>query len=756
MFLRTNKFKYLRLAVFLAIAGLASVKGVRGADDLTVYLDNGLASGWQNWSWNTDINFAATDIFAGETGTSASIRSDPWSALSLKLEGTFPDHAGLRFDIAGAQPEVQIYFESTSEGISSPNIPLSLLSKDIKPDSFTSLLIDFSNLPGTGSELGTANWDRINIQALGNGASYHLDNVVIVSEIVVTPKFLSAEPLTNNVVAVTTSGKVDLSDIHVFLNGKAVKVTSNSSYVPPDTPARSITYLNLASSFSTGNLSITAGESSFTYELPRVDYGSIVQQVSQPINPLIYGVNFPKSKAYIQQLGVTNSRWGGNAVTAYNPFGHFTNAGNDWYFENRASESADDWLGWVHGAGSQSLLTVPALDWVSKDTTSYSYPRSIYPDQQKFDPFNADAGNGLLPNGSYILPPPDPKRVYTPWNTTLAKKWLRELKNKPDVVAIDNEIEIASHTHQDMHPDPVGYDEELSRVVAFAKAAKEALPNVKVAAPSTCSWWFYWTSAIGFSDNAAHYNIDFLPWFLAEMKKEEKKAGKRLLDYLDIHYYFQADTSANDAAAKALRLRATRGLWDPGYEDESWIGQDPQHHQWNAKAVHLIPRFKTLIAQNYPGTKLSISEWSSTNDEDITGGLVTADALGIFGKYGLDSAQYWATPNELGPVGLAYWLFRGPGAFFGSASAQVNLANPNPDYLGVYAGTEKGKLSLVILNKHASKTQAFDLSNVPTGSYFIRHFGGGAGVAKWQTTITLKANNYIVIPPYTALFLKQN
>lgn len=70
-----------------------------------------------------------------------------------------------------------------------------------------------------------------------------------------------------------------------------------------------------------------------------------------------------------------------------------------------------------------------------------------------------------------------------------------------------------------------------------------------------------WTSTIGYSDNAAHYNIDFLPWFLSQMKAQETIAGKRLLDYLDIHYYFQADTSANDDAAKALRLRMTRSLW---------------------------------------------------------------------------------------------------------------------------------------------------------------------------------------------------
>ena len=101
--------------------------------------------------------------------------------------------------------------------------------------------------------------------------------------------------------------------------------------------------------------------------------------VSTPISPLIYGVNWPPSASYIAQLGVTISRWGGNAVTAYNPFGDFTNAGNDWFFENRASDKADTWIGWIKAAGSQAMMTIPALDWVSKDDYSYSYPKTIYP-----------------------------------------------------------------------------------------------------------------------------------------------------------------------------------------------------------------------------------------------------------------------------------------------------------------------------------------------------------------------------------------
>lgn len=89
---------------------------------------------------------------------------------------------------------------------------------------------------------------------------------------------------------------------------------------------------------------------------------SITTGVQTPISPLIYGVNFPDQGSYLTDLGITLSRWGGNAVTAYNPFGQFTNAGNDWYFENRVADppDADAWNGWVAAGGSKSLLTIPA------------------------------------------------------------------------------------------------------------------------------------------------------------------------------------------------------------------------------------------------------------------------------------------------------------------------------------------------------------------------------------------------------------
>ena len=71
---------------------------------------------------------------------------------------------------------------------------------------------------------------------------------------------------------------------------------------------------------------------------------------------------------------------------------------------------------------------------------------------------------------------------------------------------------------------------------------------------------------------------------------------------------------------------------------------------------------------------------------------------------------------------------------FPAKSAQVNMADRNQGILGVYAGTNTGKdVSVVIINKDV-KPIALYISNIPAGTYFLRHFGGAAGIAKWQVS----------------------
>ncbi|KAG9044645.1 hypothetical protein FS837_007760 [Tulasnella sp. UAMH 9824] len=216
--------------------------------------------------------------------------------------------------------------------------------------------------------------------------------------------------------------------------------------------------------------------------------------------------------------------------------------------------------------------------------------------------------------------------------------------------------------------------------------------------------------------------MDCLPWFLQQMKAEETSLCKRLLDYLDIHYYFQPDTSANDAAAEAIRLRMTQSLWNTSYVDESWIATSNYNSQSNYKTVWVIPSMQQLINQYYPGTKLSIGGWASTADGEITGGLVTADRLGIFGRYGV-----------------------------GSATVQAEMAE---NIEGIFGSRLVSRAARSLWSGSTRTLCQWPSLQLPTGKYFVRQFGGAPGNAK-PTTFNCRDNPYTAIPTYTALFMKQ-
>lgn len=85
-----------RLRIALLCAAVLSV-GV--CADEVVYAGNALSSTWQDWSWGSTINYAATDVT--DSGTSSiSINSSAYSALSLYDTSVFSSFAGLKFDVA--------------------------------------------------------------------------------------------------------------------------------------------------------------------------------------------------------------------------------------------------------------------------------------------------------------------------------------------------------------------------------------------------------------------------------------------------------------------------------------------------------------------------------------------------------------------------------------------------------------------------------------------------------------------------------
>jgi hypothetical protein len=284
---------------------------------------------------------------------------------------------------------------------------------------------------------------------------------------------------------------------------------------------------------------------------------------------------------------------------------------------------------------------------------------------------------------------------------------------------LDNEPDIWYVTHRDVFPVALKYDQLRNRAYQYAAAIKAADPTAKVLGPVLNGWTFYWHSPYDvqqqdwtWSDQNAHGGTPLTEWYLQQMKAYEKDKGKRILDYLDLHYYPQGynstDQEAGDAATQALRLRSTRSLWDPNYVDESWIGTDDKT---DGGIVKLIPRMRGWVNGNYPGTKLAISEYLWGGLKHINGALAQADVLGIFGREGLHLATLWSPPASDQPGAFAIRMYRNyhypkAGGKFGSTSLLANSSDQGR--LSVYAAEESatGALTLIVINKTGSSLSA--------------------------------------------------
>ena len=112
---------------------------------------------------------------------------------------------------------------------------------------------------------------------------------------------------------------------------------------------------------------------------------------------------------------------------------------------------------------------------------------------------------------------------------------------------MDNEPELWSEEHTDVHPARMGYQDLLNKFTEYGVAVKAVDPSAMVTGPVAAGWTGYLFSELDRGDDnfktapdyVAHGKTFFLAWFLEQMKLYEQKNGQRLLDVLDIHYYPQ-------------------------------------------------------------------------------------------------------------------------------------------------------------------------------------------------------------------------
>ncbi|HVM32320.1 MAG TPA: glycoside hydrolase family 44 protein [bacterium] len=456
-------------------------------------------------------------------------------------------------------------------------------------------------------------------------------------------------------------------------------------------------------------------------------------EVVGPISPYIYGLNDQDPAG----LRVTVRRLGGNRLTGYNWVTNASNAGNDWH------QQSDDWLCAQHlgdsdcgkpGAalfhfveqnqaeGLASLLTLPMAGYVAADKNGEVRENEAAPSRRwarvrfkKGAPFS-------------LAPDPLAPTVYDDECVNFLKtRFGAASQGGVAFYDLDNEPALWPSTHPRLHPQKTTYREMADRSIALARAVLAVDPSAQIFGGVMYGWQEMLTLQDA-PDSAPFNQADgtYTDWYLDQMRQAEKKYGRRLVHVLDLHWYPEAQGDGKrvtegdlSPASVEARLQAPRSLWDPGYVEQSWITRDSTH----GAPIALIPWLQAKIDRRYPGTRLAFSEYDYGAGNHVSGGLAQADALGIFGKYGVFLACYWGEVKDYNRA--AYNLYRdydGQGSAFGDTA--VSAGSENVVTSPVYAASDSkkpGQLWIVVLNK--------DLKNQVHGFFQIQ---GAAAYGRYQ------------------------
>ena len=436
-----------------------------------------------------------------------------------------------------------------------------------------------------------------------------------------------------------------------------------------------------------------------------------------PISPEIYGIaSYGLDATFAKEIQVPNIRWGGDGTTRYNWLVDSSNAGFDWYFMGGngqttpvPSASADLMVNTYKPANA--LITIPIIPYVNKlSTWNCSFPVSVYGAQQSTNPYvhpNGDnCGNSFATNGTQLID----NNIYANHidnTTSLQQQWVQHLVSAFGTAAkggvkfyqLDNEPYGWSNTHRDVMPNGATYPTITQLGQQYAAAVKQADSTALVLGPSdfTLGGWIGNTSQQG--------GVFAGEFYLQQMAAYDKAHGQRILDYFDEHYYFVTSTPA-------AQLASTRTLWDSTYNGGTWVEQ----YVFQGP-MQLIPRFRSWISANYPGTLLSLSEYSiDSGQKSIVDAIAEMDVLGIFGREPLDFANMWSAPGARDPIAFAFRMFRnydGQGSQFGDTS--ISGLSSDQGQLSIYAAqrSSDNAVTILVINKTTGAlTSSIALSNL--------------------------------------------
>ncbi len=441
-----------------------------------------------------------------------------------------------------------------------------------------------------------------------------------------------------------------------------------------------------------------------------------VNDTEGEISPYIYGISVESdiSLLTVNAVKQTNPR-----VSSYNWENNYSNSGT-----GTASTNDTDLIGsYPPGRWGEPALYTEYLITKAK---RYNIP-SRYVTLQMMGMVAADSGDDALSAGnsgrwndiyfskadSYLSEPnvSDVSVYIDEYVSYLVNRYGYAVDGGINGYFLDNEPENWTTLFPSAVSEKITADELVDKSAQLAATIKKIDPTALVYGPSVSGIEAFTNlkNPTDWEKHSREYSW-FIDYYLMKMNEASRLSGTRLLDVLDVHYHTEATNGllgqvidSSDTFSNNTRMQAPRIFWDSTYTENSTIAILHTQH------LPLIPTLEASINMYYPNTKLSFSEYNFGGGDHISGGIATADTLGIFAEFGVHMACLKPNTENIDYHKAAiniYTDYDGMGSSFGDTFiASDNGGDVMSSVYSAIDGDDITAVKTVLINKNQSRSK---------------------------------------------------
>lgn len=467
---------------------------------------------------------------------------------------------------------------------------------------------------------------------------------------------------------------------------------------------------------------------------------------------------------FYQDVGLKMVREsGGNNCTKYN-WKQKLSSHPDWYNNvyahdwDYAAQSLQTYLPGVQGMWAFQLLGKVASN------TDHNFNDYAYNKSQWWSGTAQNLAGGGVPNDTAgktkALVEGDTSLYLTYWpadsSVAILDQWFGNLGLDSSQFIywnMDNEPEAWNGTHDDVVKTDMDVETYIQDYVAIATKARQKFPHIKLVGPVfTNEWqWYNWNNA-KVVDKTTKKAYSWVEYFIKRISEEQTKAGLRLLDVLDFHFYPNSD---------ARTTRQLHRIWFdstyvyPGANGVKVTGTT----SWNESITReYIFKRSAKWLDKYMGTghgvNFAVSECGSVfNKNPNVVAVWYASQLGTFSSHNVEVFTPW---DWYPGMWETLHLFSRYGLPF-----SVKSISDQDSLVSAYASTNANSdsMTVILVNRDSLQSRPtqlslqnfaipdgdyslLTLSNLPQKETFVSHtqnalVKGQASVGSGQATLTL-------------------